>query len=662
MKRPAPCRLLAGLLASLLVLPCAAAETRVRLQLRWLHQFQFAGYYAALHQGYYADAGLRVSIQQGGPGIEPVSEVVSGRADFGISNASLVVDFLKGQPVTLLCPVLQHSPNVLLVPRANTRLEQLAGAGPVALMEGMHDIELRAMFLREGIDAQRVDIRPYDRSLQQLLDDGFAGFSAYLSNEPWVLENAGIEYSMLLPQAYGMDFYGDTLFTRHSLVEQDPDTVAAFRQASLRGWQYALQHPDAVIQLILEHYNSQGKSREHLEYEARSLAQLINPEVIALGHNNIGRWQHIIEVYAQAGLISPQQLGSPTRSLLRDFIYDPQPVQRPGWVLPTLAGSLLALWALCLVLLSLLRLNRRLHRTQAELRDSQRLLCEAQRIARLGSWEYDIQQQTLSLNDEARQLFIPEGHDGPAQFADLLAVIHPEDRPRVLQTLEDAMQQGHDYEIDYRIHAPAGLRHIHARGHVYRDDDGQIQRMVGSALDITSQKQLEQQLQRHAHTDYLTGISNRRHFVDQAMLLVQQSCAEDSPLSVIMLDIDDFKRINDQHGHPCGDRVLVAVAEIIQQSLRSSDLVGRIGGEEFAVLLPATRLETARQIAERMRGTLHASPIHACQDVQLQVTASIGLSCRHGPHDSFEQLISQADLALYRAKQQGKNQVCLFQH
>ena len=293
-----------------------AANTAVTLQLRWLHQFQFAGYYAAMHKGFYQDAGLDVTIRQGGPGVDPVGDILAAKADFGVSNSSLVIDYLNGKPVLLLGPIFQHSPSILLMRGRVERPVDLVGAGPVALMGGDQDVELKAMFLNEGIPLERLQFVPDDRHLDDLIEGRIAALYAYLSNEPFTLEQKGISYSLLKPQTYGMDFYGDALFTRQSLEKARPDVVAAFREASIRGWNYALTHPDEIIDLIFERYNTQGKSRVHLLFEAKTLKNLINPDVIQIGHSNPGRWQHIAETYERFGIVK-------TGRKLDDFFMNP---------------------------------------------------------------------------------------------------------------------------------------------------------------------------------------------------------------------------------------------------------------------------------------------------------------------------------------------------
>jgi two-component system, cell cycle response regulator len=167
-----------------------------------------------------------------------------------------------------------------------------------------------------------------------------------------------------------------------------------------------------------------------------------------------------------------------------------------------------------------------------------------------------------------------------------------------------------------------------------------------------------EELHRQACIDALTGLANRRHFqnVGEAEFLRAQRYGRD--LSLILLDFDHFKQLNDRNGHPCGDEVLAQTSARLQQRLRHQDLIGRWGGEEFAVLLPETDLSRAAVVAHALR-TLVAD--HACryQEISLEVTISLGVATQDKQHRAFADLVASSDEQLLRAKRLGRNQVCL---
>lgn len=176
--------------------------------------------------------------------------------------------------------------------------------------------------------------------------------------------------------------------------------------------------------------------------------------------------------------------------------------------------------------------------------------------------------------------------------------------------------------------------------------------------DITRQKQQEEELRRLATTDSLTGALNHRHFMQQATAEVHRAHRYNHSLTLLMLDADHFKQINDVHGHAAGDQVLREIVNTLRQELRENDLLGRLGGEEFAVVLPETDMAPAVAVAERLRERL-ASLRFQGPDRAFGITVSIGLATRLPNEETLESLLRRVDQALYRAKDAGRDQVIL---
>ncbi|MDD2760807.1 MAG: diguanylate cyclase [Methylomonas sp.] len=179
--------------------------------------------------------------------------------------------------------------------------------------------------------------------------------------------------------------------------------------------------------------------------------------------------------------------------------------------------------------------------------------------------------------------------------------------------------------------------------------------------DITERKILEHKLMQQAHIDYLTGVSTRGHFMEQAELELSRAIRYQSALSIIMMDVDFVKRINDSHGHKTGDLVLKKLAEVCRQSLREVDVIGRMGGEEFAILLPETENDAAMDAAVRLKEAICAAKVPMEAGLPLQITVSIGLSSLASSEDNIDVLLNRADKALYQAKENGRNTIVGFQ-
>ncbi len=178
---------------------------------------------------------------------------------------------------------------------------------------------------------------------------------------------------------------------------------------------------------------------------------------------------------------------------------------------------------------------------------------------------------------------------------------------------------------------------------------------AGSVRDITRRKHDERELKRLANTDALTGAYNRRRFLELAEQEAARSKRYGGPLTLLMLDLDHFKAVNDNYGHEAGDLVLKGMVQVCQEVLREVDIFGRVGGEEFMALLPETGLDGAGKVAERLRAALAAAPV-AVDGSKISYTASIGVAAMT-LEMNLEQLMKLADQAMYRAKETGRNRV-----
>ena len=280
----------------------------------------------------------------------------------------------------------------------------------------------------------------------------------------------------------------------------------------------------------------------------------------------------------------------------------------------------------------------------------------------LGFWDWNIITQTVKRNERWATMLgysYEEIQNTTQQWTDF---IHPDDRERAWASIKDVLEgRSLIHKIEYRmLHKEGEYRWILDQAKVMqRDNNGNPIRMCGTHTDITERKNLELELERQAYIDYLTGISNRRHFMTLANNELKRDKRHHHDLSLLMFDVDHFKAINDQYGHQVGDLVLQKLVIECRGHLRTEDIFGRIGGEEFAILLPETEIEAAIEVAERLRMVTANTFLVLKNGKSLHVTISVGVtSC--SCIDDIDLLLSQADKALYNAKNSGRDKVCIW--
>ena len=335
----------------------------IHLQLRWHHQFQFAGYYAALEKGYYKDEGLDVELHAGTPDHKPVPEVLAGRAQYAEGNSEVLQYRLKGEPLVALAAIFQYSASTLLT-RADSGINTAHDLVGKKVMTNMkEDADFHAMFLNEGIPLDKVGIIPSSYNLEDLISGKVDAFNAYTTNEPYFLQQRGIAYKLIDPKDYRINFYSDILFTTETELRKNPERVNAMRRATLKGWAYAMNHPDEIIDLLISKYGV-TKTRTHLEFEAAEMRKLIFPDLVEIGHMNRGRWEHMADSFVKAGLAKPDYN-------LDGFIYDPSPKAIPKWVATAFLVALFVLMVSLLLSYYMHRINQRLEKAQATIKESE---------------------------------------------------------------------------------------------------------------------------------------------------------------------------------------------------------------------------------------------------------------------------------------------------
>lgn len=484
--------------------PDAKAPERVTLQLKWLHQFQFAGYYAALAKGFYRDEGLDVTIREGGADRPVIATVLKGDAQYGIGDSDLLINRINGQPLVALAAIFQHSPYVIMS-RADRRIRSpsdLVGA-KVMLSDGQGSIQLRAVLKREGIDPQRVNIVPQSWKLEDLIEGRVDAMSAYSTVEPALLRARGVAPATMRSLDYGVDFYGDILFTTEAQAVNAPERTAAFLRATRKGWEYAFAHEPEMADLIagMAGVRQRGLTRETLLDEAMQMRPLVLPDVVEIGHLNPGRLDSIARTLASLGMVKADYS-------LAGLMFGPQTGLHPDLV-RWLAGAVFGVGTLLtLVLLWNLQMRRSVRERTQQLQTEVLRRTEAQQELKVSQ---DMVQLMFGTAASGIVMNTPDGRflmANPAYYAivgyseaelqamDTRELTHPDDRARYAAQ-RDRMLAGEleSFSDEKRyVKKDGSAVWVHSTVSMVRSLSGEATHIISVTEDITDRRAIQDKL------------------------------------------------------------------------------------------------------------------------------------------------------------------------
>ena len=646
--------LLAG--AALWLAPPAHALDQVTLQLKHTHQFQFAGYYAAVEKGYYRDAGLDVQLAEGRDGSEPERNVIAGKAEYGIGNSSVLLARMAGKPLVVLGVVFQHSSYVLLARQRPGLAPEIRNIMGKRVMVGSLTDELTqadeliAFLTKEGIPMSSLIRVEHSFNPDDLVKGKVEAMSAYITNEPDYLDRVGFQYDVYSPRGAGIDFYGDNLFTTEKEIALHPERVKAFRAASMRGWAYAMSHQEEIADLILSKY-SRRNDRQHLLFEARQMMPLVQPVLVEIGYMNPNRWRHIADIYAELGML-------PQGANFDGLLYRSDPLGDLAWLYRVLIAASVLLVVGAGVHFALLARERR--RAEAAIRKGERRFRTMFEEAPMGIALIDSATgEFKDINPRYAQITgrsfeeIKRSH-----WAD---ITHPDD---VSSESAQMAQLGAGaiagFKSTKRLLRPDGsVAWIDMSVAAIETEPNAQPLHLCMIEDVTEKKKSEALIWQQANFDTLTQLPNRRMFHDRLEHDILKSRRDGLRIAILFIDLDHFKEVNDTLGHHQGDILLVEAARRIRTCVRESDTVARLGGDEFTIIL-AELHEVARveSIAQQILDLLQA-PFQLGQE-QAFVSASIGITLYPDDARDIGDLLKHADQAMYAAKGAGRNRFSYF--
>ncbi len=288
----------------------------IKLQLQWKHQFEFAGIYAAIEKGYYKDAGLDVELVEFTNTTDITQEVVSGNAHYGISYSSIIADYANGSPIVMLANFFKQSPLVLVAQKDIKTPKDLKHKKIMGLSDNIHNITLLAMLNKFGINTGDITNIKTNFKIDDFINKKVDAMSVFTTNELYLLEKADVKYNIFDPVMYGAKYYDTNLFTSQKELDNHPQRVKNIRDASIKGWEYALNNKNEIIDLILKKYNTQKKSRDALLFEAKQTEYIMLRNVYDIGSIDIERIKTIADNFKETGFINKLNQKS-----LNKFIY-----------------------------------------------------------------------------------------------------------------------------------------------------------------------------------------------------------------------------------------------------------------------------------------------------------------------------------------------------
>nr|WP_320114881.1 diguanylate cyclase [uncultured Desulfuromonas sp.] len=798
--------------------PLCAETEQVSVQLQWLHQFQFAGFYVAEEQGFYHDAGLDVTMKPYTPGLNVVEEVVQRRAEFGTGKSSLILDRLHGNPVVILGAIFQQSPEILITTRPDIKTPaDLAGKKIMITQDQANATSLLSMLMSQGVNLNELHLQPHSSRLQDLISGKTDAMASYLSNEPYQLDQLKIPYRVFNPADYGFSSYGDLLFTSEEQITHHPQRTRAFYSATIKGWQWAFDHIEETAQLIYTRYNTQDKTLDSLIYEGMVLKRLAMGVDKKIGQVNREKLNRTLELYRLTG-----QINGDTDSL--DKAIDPFGFNKSELKIGILAhrGDQQALhrWAPlldylnatledihttlvpipfddipqsvrtqsidCLIVNPILyvqlenqyglsRIASLLNRQEDNHSATDQYggviftarnnplnlspdMFDGKTVAAVnrnsfGGWLMALETfEENNLSVEGIDLKFLSSHDavvsavlngqadigiirtGILEHLQHIGRIQPDD----FFIVHEQKYRGFPYRVSTKLYpewSMAKLRHVPIdtanqlasallglsrssektnrairHGWTVPIDYSSVHTLLKKLrfppydeanLDVKQfiqhyalwfygilafltvlilhaiysnrhNKHLEREVRRRtralrkansnltrlARTDPLTGLNNRRYFMEFAQQYISLAHRNGTDMQLLSLDLDHFKQINDHYGHEVGDKILKLFATTLVPLLRSTDLLARTGGEEFVICLQNTTQEGAQVFARKILETIRELRYRTAHAESVTVTVSIGIaSLTDG--ENLEDVLRRSDHALYQAKENGRDQYVL---
>lgn len=781
--------------------PLSAKELKkITLQPSWFEQLQFAGYYMAKEKGFYNDVGLNVKINAFNINDQnKISQkVTDGEIDFAVDKETLILEKVHNNKIIILYALFQSSPLVLISTKASKidSFKDFFGKNVMASIADAKQVSLKAMLSANNVKLEDLNFIPHSHHIEDLVNKKADLISAYISKAPHYLENMGVEYNVFSPADYGFDLYSDFLYTSEKFMANNIDAAKMFREASLKGWQYAFDNIPETVDIIIKKYNQQKLTKEELIFEAQALKKLAYQNTPVIGVIDKNKVKRSLDLYKVLGIekgnIDFKQFfyddKNPYLFLTEQeqaYLNDKQKITiciDPNWLpyegfdhngnhiglnteflnifrkqLPIPLETITTdSWSQSVLfaeqrkcdLLSLAAVTAEREKylnftspylifprvlvTRSDLPfindftritdkkigmvegyalkdyieetypniiivDVESVKSGLQKVANgelygvidaLDTVGYFLQDEFMGRLkvsgkfDKKAEIGLGVRNDQPLLLSIFNKLINNLSKKTINDITNKIPSIKYIEKFNYQllwwlllvvalifcafVYRQSVLKDLNKILNEKVNEKTKALQELNTSLEMKIKertKKIEHSkalLQNVAYKDNLTNIFNRHYLFEKSLSLFKTFHQLNQNLSLLLIDIDHFKKVNDVYGHITGDNILKYFVESIQKTLRGDDLFVRYGGEEFIVLLPKVGIDESLVIAEKIRLYIEQHPYQPDQMKDpIIVTISIGVS-QYQEGDSLEKLIDRADSGLYSAKNKGRNQVQLI--
>lgn len=630
------------ILISISILLSANTNKKITLQLNWLNQFQFAGYYIAKEKGFYNDVGIDLDIKEFTSNTDLIQMVKTKRADFAIGSSSLLIDRINGADVVALGAILQESPLMLLVKKDSNinSVKDLKNKKIMITNDAANSASILAMLSANGLRESDFIRQEHSFNIEDLINGNTDAMASYMSNEPILLKDKNIEYKIFHPKDFGFDFYNDILFSSSIFIKNNPKLTKDFYDATIKGWKYAFENIGETAEIIFNKYNTQNKSFIHLVKEGEILKKMAYTNDEDIGHIDGKKLKNTINVFKLVGLVNKDMD-------VDSFIYDENPHKIMTFELTHKDESLILitisfLFFLFLLIIYFFKKNhqiKNLLKTVINTTDDLIFFkdCKLRYLGCNKSFERFIgKKESEIIGKDDFELFEEEVAKGFREKD--LAVIKAKriliNEEWVLFETKKILLQTKKIPLQYKKNNKQGI--------------------LGISRDITELHEIHEKLKEQAYHDELTNIFNRKAFNERLKEKFDLYQRYNSIFCIAMYDIDNFKNINDTYGHDIGDKVLKEMTEEVKIQIRKTDLIFRVGGEEFIIIFPKTLIDEAFEVVEKIRKKVSQMNIIENE----KITISVGLS-QVNEDDDVDSIYERIDKLMYQSKNSGKNQTSI---